>query len=84
MMLFLMQNFTKMQGAEKNENPSCWLRERAARSFLVAGGFSPATGKLVVAPSLTPEDYNNECFTRAAIDVVAPSLTPEDYNIFRS
>ena len=36
--------------------------------------------KLVVAPSLTPGDYNRRERNSQRTTVVAPSLTPGDYN----
>ena len=36
--------------------------------------------QIVVAPSLTPEDYNAQNVLKTIRYVVAPSLTPEDYN----
>ncbi len=35
----------------------------------------------VVAPSLTPESYNEIQTGPLAAEVVAPSLTPESYNV---
>ncbi len=35
---------------------------------------------VVVAPSLTPESYNDELAQMILFVVVAPSLTPESYN----
>ncbi|MEN9455112.1 MAG: hypothetical protein RL210_631, partial [Pseudomonadota bacterium] len=35
---------------------------------------------MVVAPSLTPESYNQAHSCQTARHVVAPSLTPESYN----
>jgi hypothetical protein len=54
--------------------------EREARGFSIAGSFIARERKTVVAPSLTPEDYNATGLISALFVVVAPSLTPEGYN----
>ena len=63
-------------------NLRCHLADcgSAKRADLWGRELYPRRRKSVVAPSLTPESYNNRYTGSCPKPVVAPSLTPESYN----